>query len=56
MLASFGSAHPIGRIGRSGEVAEGVAFLVSDAASFVCNAASFVTGALLTVDGGWTAR
>ncbi|MCX4671319.1 glucose 1-dehydrogenase [Streptomyces sp. NBC_01381] len=49
MLASFGPAHPIGRIGHPEEVAEAVVFLVSDAAGFV-------TGALLTVDGGWTAQ
>jgi NAD(P)-dependent dehydrogenase (short-subunit alcohol dehydrogenase family) len=51
MLASFGDAHPIGRIGRPEEVAvaEVIAFLVSDAASFM-------TGALVAVDGGWTAQ
>lgn len=49
MLAGFGEAHPIGRIGRPEEVAEVIAFLGSDAAGFV-------TGALVAVDGGWTAQ
>jgi hypothetical protein len=49
MLAGFGSAHPIGRIGRPEEVAEAVAFLAAPASGFV-------TGALLAVDGGWTAQ
>lgn len=49
MLASFGEAHPVRRIGRPEEVAEAVAFLVSDAAGFI-------TGALVAVDGGWTAQ
>jgi NAD(P)-dependent dehydrogenase (short-subunit alcohol dehydrogenase family) len=49
MLRSFGEAHPIGRIGQPEEVAEAIAFLASPAASFI-------TGAMLMVDGGWTAQ
>lgn len=48
-LAMLVSGHPIGRIGRGEEIAAAVAFLASDDASFI-------TGAILPVDGGYTAR
>ena len=41
--------HPIGRLGEPREVAEAIAFLASDAASFI-------TGAVLPVDGGYLAQ
>jgi NAD(P)-dependent dehydrogenase (short-subunit alcohol dehydrogenase family) len=43
------AAEPIGRLGKPEEIAEGVLWLLSDAASFV-------TGHPLTIDGGWVAR
>jgi len=43
------SQHPIGRLGEAGEVAELVAWLSSDRASYV-------TGAFYPVDGGYLAR
>jgi NAD(P)-dependent dehydrogenase (short-subunit alcohol dehydrogenase family) len=48
MLATFGQAHPVGRIGTVEEVAELVAYLCSDLAAFT-------TGADFRIDGGLTA-
>jgi NAD(P)-dependent dehydrogenase (short-subunit alcohol dehydrogenase family) len=41
--------HPVGRLGRSEEIAGAVLYLCSEAASFI-------TGTSLKVDGGWTAQ
>jgi NAD(P)-dependent dehydrogenase (short-subunit alcohol dehydrogenase family) len=48
VLASYGDAHPIGRVGQPAEIAEVIAFLASPASSFM-------TGALVMADGGYTA-
>jgi NAD(P)-dependent dehydrogenase (short-subunit alcohol dehydrogenase family) len=48
-LAMLVAGHPVGRIGTADEVAAAVAFLASDEAGFI-------TGAILPVDGGYTAR
>lgn len=49
MIAQWGKAHPIGRVGRQEEVADLVAFLASDKARFI-------TGADLKIDGGTMAK
>ena len=49
MRAATLGATPMGRIGRPEEIAAGVAFLASDEASYI-------TGALLPIDGGFTAQ
>jgi len=49
MLDGLATLHPIGRIGTPLEVAELVAFLSSDAASFA-------TGAYYPIDGGYLAQ
>lgn len=46
-LASYGGAHPIGRVAQAAEIAEVIAFLASPASSFI-------TGALVMSDGGYT--
>ncbi|WP_110643515.1 SDR family oxidoreductase [Salinicola sp. CPA57] len=47
-LASYASAHPLGRVGQPQDIAEIAAFLASPASSFM-------TGALVMADGGYTA-
>lgn len=49
MIKEFGAAHPIGRVGTTEETSAMIAYLCSDAASFV-------TGSDLKIDGGLTAQ
>jgi NAD(P)-dependent dehydrogenase (short-subunit alcohol dehydrogenase family) len=49
LAARYQETEPIGRFAAPGEIAEAIAWLCSDAASFV-------TGIALPVDGGWTAQ
>jgi NAD(P)-dependent dehydrogenase (short-subunit alcohol dehydrogenase family) len=48
MREVYNNLHPMGRLGRAEEIGEAVAWLCSDAASFI-------TGVALPVDGGFTA-
>ncbi len=47
--ADMASLHPLGRVGTAAEVADAVAFLVSERASFI-------NGAILPIDGGRAAK
>jgi NAD(P)-dependent dehydrogenase (short-subunit alcohol dehydrogenase family) len=49
VAAAIQAQHPLGRWGTPEEIAHSIAFLASDAASFV-------TGAVLAADGGFTAQ
>jgi NAD(P)-dependent dehydrogenase (short-subunit alcohol dehydrogenase family) len=49
LTAAIAADHPLGRIASADEVARTIVFLASDAAAFV-------TGAILPVDGGFTAK
>ena len=52
MLATIGRMHALGRIGRPQEVANAIAFLASDEASFITGTSLIVDGGLLVPTGG----
>ena len=47
--ANISAMHPMKRLGRPEEIANGIAFLLSDEASFI-------TGHILNIDGGFQAK
>lgn len=49
LISTWGLSHPLGRVARPADVAEAIAFLASDRASFI-------TGIALPVDGGLLAQ
>jgi meso-butanediol dehydrogenase/(S,S)-butanediol dehydrogenase/diacetyl reductase len=49
MISAFGASHPLGRVGTTAETSSLIAYLCSDAASFI-------TGSDFRIDGGLTAQ
>ncbi len=48
LVEKYAELIPMGRVGKADEIAEGVAFLA-------CEDATYITGAMIAVDGGLTA-